>query len=313
MTDGPRTGDLAMTYGASRRRILQGAAAWSAIAALADFALTAECALAGETSEGTEPFAPDLVRKLAEELAGREFAKPHIEVPEPFNALTPEQYRDIRFRPEATIWRGEKLDYEIQLLPLGWLYDMPVDLWIVEGGKARKLKADSTVFSARRIDRERPPGGALRPLGLPHSGAPQSRRSLRRLRRLPGRELLQGARPRPAVRTLGARARHQHGARRRRGVSDLPRLLDRAAGSRARPRSSSMRFSTASPRPAPTASDPSRPDDRDGRRRRALSAPRADPRRLRAADQHVPARLRESARRSRLFAPPSTTARGSRS
>ncbi len=136
-----------MTNGASRRRILQGAAAWSAIAALADFALTAEAALGGETSEGTEPFAPDLVRKLAEELAGREFAKPHIEVPEPFNALTPEQYHDIRFRPEATIWRGDNLGYEVKLLPLGWLYDTPVDLWIVDGDKARKLKADGTVFS----------------------------------------------------------------------------------------------------------------------------------------------------------------------
>ena len=86
-----------MTNGASRRRILQGAAAWSAVAAIADFALMAGAALAGEAGEGAEPFAPDLVRKLAEELASREYTKPHLEVPEPFNALTPEQYRDIRF------------------------------------------------------------------------------------------------------------------------------------------------------------------------------------------------------------------------
>jgi glucans biosynthesis protein len=84
---------------------------------------------------------------LAQDLASREYSKPRIEVPEPFNALTPAQYRDIRFRPEASIWRNDHLDYEIQLLPLGWLYDVPVQIWLVEGGKARSLKADNALFS----------------------------------------------------------------------------------------------------------------------------------------------------------------------
>ena len=30
---------------------------------------------------------------------------------------------------------------------MGWLYDMPVDLWIVEDGKATRLVADSKLFS----------------------------------------------------------------------------------------------------------------------------------------------------------------------
>ncbi len=86
-------------------------------------------------------------------MAGREYIKPHLEVPEPFNALTPEQYRDIRFRPEATIWRGENLDYEIKLLPLGWLYDIPVDLWIVDGDKARSSRP--TALSSRSAHRSK--------------------------------------------------------------------------------------------------------------------------------------------------------------
>lgn len=94
-----------------------------------------------------EPFAPDNVKKLAEQLATGPFTKPKSELPEPFNKLTYEQYRDIRFRQEQSIWRGEKLDYELQLFAMGYLYDIPVELWIVDGGKARQLRADGTLFS----------------------------------------------------------------------------------------------------------------------------------------------------------------------
>jgi glucans biosynthesis protein len=123
-----------------------GAAAWSAVAATIDAALLLPPARAGETSAG-EPFVVDHVKTLAKDLAAREFVKPHVDVPEPFNALTIDQYRDIRFRPEASIWRSDRIDYEVQLLPLGWLYDRPVQIWLVEGGKARSLRADSSLFS----------------------------------------------------------------------------------------------------------------------------------------------------------------------
>lgn len=127
-----------------------GAGAYAAIAALAEQVLVLSNALA-QTAPPPQPaeesFAADHVRKLAEELAAREFAKPRVELPEPFNALTAEQYRDIRFRPETAVWRGENLGYEIQLYPLGWLYDTPVEVWIVDAGKARSLRADSANFS----------------------------------------------------------------------------------------------------------------------------------------------------------------------
>lgn len=136
--------------GPTRRRILLGAAAFGAVAAAVDAALVlgpaTSAAYAGDGGGG-EPFVADHVRKLAEELAGSTFVRPHIDVPEPFGALAAEQYRDIRFRPEAAIWHNDRLDAEVQLLPLGWLYDTPVQIWIVEGGKARNLKADSSLFT----------------------------------------------------------------------------------------------------------------------------------------------------------------------
>jgi len=135
-----------MGPGPTRRRVLMGAAAWSTVAAVVDAALLLRPARAGDTAAG-EPFVADHVKTLAKELAASEFVKPHVDVPEPFNALTVDQYRDIRFRPEASIWRSDRIDYEVQLLPLGWLYDRPVQIWLVEGGKARSLKADSSLFS----------------------------------------------------------------------------------------------------------------------------------------------------------------------
>ncbi|HML43116.1 MULTISPECIES: glucan biosynthesis protein [Hyphomicrobium] len=140
--------DPGMGSGPNRRRVLIGAGATAVVAALAEHVLGLSPAFAGAAADQTnESFAADHVRKLAEELSAREFVKPRLELPEPFNALTAEQYRDIRFRSEASVWRGENLDYEVQLLALGWLYETPVEVWIVEGGKARSLKADSASFA----------------------------------------------------------------------------------------------------------------------------------------------------------------------
>jgi len=57
--------------------------------------------------------------------------------------------RDIRFRPEHAIWRGEERNFELQLLPLGWLYKSPVDVWVNTraGGEPQRLTADSRLFA----------------------------------------------------------------------------------------------------------------------------------------------------------------------
>ena len=138
----------APTSGTTRRAFtakLAGAGVFAAVAHMAtSWDILAQQAAATDT---IETIAPDHVRKLAERVASREFQAPKIDIPEPFNKLSPEQFREIRFRAEQAIWRGERLDYEIQGLPMGWLYTAPVDLWIVEGGKARALKADNRLFA----------------------------------------------------------------------------------------------------------------------------------------------------------------------
>ena len=135
--------------GVDRRAVLgQALACGAALAAVRQIAL-ASPSLAQEASPAApeNPFTPGTVKDIARRLAGTDFAKPAIELPEPFNKLSYDQYRDIRFKTEQAIWHGDKLDTEVQLFPMGWLYDAPVDIWLVENGAARKLKADNKLFT----------------------------------------------------------------------------------------------------------------------------------------------------------------------
>ncbi len=132
-----------------RRDLLTGVAGFGAVMALAAKAPSfMGAALAeGESAETWLPFTPETVPNMARDLAAQAFSKPRIDVPEPFNKLTYDQYRDIRFRPEQSVWRGQGSDFELQLFALGYLYDVPVDLSLVENGKSRQLKADGKLFS----------------------------------------------------------------------------------------------------------------------------------------------------------------------
>ena len=128
--------------GVDRRAVLGQALAWGAAMAFVRNAAQSGSALAAAPAEApANTFGAGTVRDLARKLAGADYIKPAMELPEPFNKLSYDQYRDIRFKTEQSIWRGEKLDYELQLFPVGFLYDMPVEISVVDGDKARALKA----------------------------------------------------------------------------------------------------------------------------------------------------------------------------
>ncbi len=162
--------------GMNRRTVLQHAGAWALAGGVLSLAARGDGAWAQAVTapdSTTHGFTPDVLRQTAEELAKRPFAKPAIELPEPFDKLTYDQYRDIRFPPEQAIWRGEKLDYELQLFPLGYLFEMPVEVWLVEGGQARLLKADGTLFSIGPNIPRSATGRTVRVLRLSRSWAAQ--------------------------------------------------------------------------------------------------------------------------------------------
>jgi glucans biosynthesis protein len=115
-------------------------------------------ALAEPVTDAAAPFNVSIVQNLAQQLSTSDFASPSLSLPEAFKKLGYDQFRDIRFRTDQAIWRGDKIDFELQLLPMGWLYNVPVELWLVDDGTAKRLKADSNLFSLGPLIKDAEPG-----------------------------------------------------------------------------------------------------------------------------------------------------------
>lgn len=141
-----------------RRTILAQSFAGVAALAAAKLALTSDAlaqAPAGTPAApapaapapGVPPFSFETVRQTAKALAETEYMKPTVELPEPFSNLSYDQYRDIRFKADQAIWKGQGTGFELQPFAMGWLYDTPVDVHVVENGEVRKLVADGRLFT----------------------------------------------------------------------------------------------------------------------------------------------------------------------
>lgn len=94
-----------------------------------------------------EPFSPAMVRVRARELAQQPYEPPPAGAAEPLRDLSYDQYRDIRFRPDAAIWRGEELPVQLQLFHLGHVYSSPVMINLVENGSSRHVIYSPELFS----------------------------------------------------------------------------------------------------------------------------------------------------------------------
>lgn len=127
----------------SRRSLLSGAGALG----YALHAPVTRAARLQKGSEGSQLFGPETVLEMAAALAKQPFAEPVAPSAEQLKKLVYDQYRDIRFRPERALWRGEGLGHEIQFFPLGWLYQAPVEISIVAEGVARRVDPNPDAFT----------------------------------------------------------------------------------------------------------------------------------------------------------------------
>jgi glucans biosynthesis protein len=55
-------------------------------------------------------------------------------------------YRQIRFRADKAVWRNEDLGFELQLFPSGYLFTAPVEIFLVDGARTRRVKPDPALF-----------------------------------------------------------------------------------------------------------------------------------------------------------------------
>ncbi len=95
------------------------------------------------------------VDRRARELAGRPYVKPSTVLPKPLKDLSYDQTRDIRFDPSRSLWREQKLPFEVQFFHLGGYFDQPVRVYEVVGKEVREIVFDTAAFDygKNKLDR----------------------------------------------------------------------------------------------------------------------------------------------------------------
>ena len=115
-------------------------------------------------------FTASYVDQLAAEMAAKPFTARPADLPDQWANLGYDQYRDVRFRPERAIWRGQGRNFEVHLLPSGWLFKQPVDIFVVDGGRFQPVHPDNSLFEFGPLAGAPPPGKTMTFSGLRVNG-----------------------------------------------------------------------------------------------------------------------------------------------
>jgi glucans biosynthesis protein len=99
-------------------------------------------------------FGFDDVARMARELAARPWQAPPPRLPKELASLGYDRYRDIRFRTDRSLWRDQKLPFELQFFPMGTFYDQPVAMHEIVNGSVREIRFDPALFDTgkNRLD-----------------------------------------------------------------------------------------------------------------------------------------------------------------
>jgi glucans biosynthesis protein len=105
------------------------------------------------------PFDGSTVREMARTLAQSKFKPQEIKLPEGYADMGYDLYRDIRFKPDQSLWRQEKLPFEVQFFHRGFLFRNRVDIYVVDEGQARHVNYSTEQFTFGKA--ATPPPGDL--------------------------------------------------------------------------------------------------------------------------------------------------------
>lgn len=134
----------------TRRSLLTLSAAMS-LAGLAN--PLADQAMAESGGGGVKPslgaggdFHADMVREKAHALAQAGFEPPAEVVSDALKSLNYDQYRNIRYRTDAALWKHDDLGFEAQFFHLGSVYESPVTVNLVADGITRPILFTPDLF-----------------------------------------------------------------------------------------------------------------------------------------------------------------------
>jgi len=118
----------------------------SSLQRLRRIVITLGCSLAVLQANVAGAFDFDDVAKQAELQAQRPYRSENRKPPAELQALSYDQYRDIRFRPDHALWRPEKLPFELMFFHLGKFQTEPVRINEVTSRGARHIRYRSADF-----------------------------------------------------------------------------------------------------------------------------------------------------------------------
>lgn len=131
-----------------------GAMQWRAPASAQTFAANAIQATLGEGL----PFSQTAVVDLARLLAKKAYNPPASDLPDPFNALSYEQYIGIRALPGTMLWGGENRGFTVEPLHRGYAFLNAVTLYAIEDGAVRRVSYDPGTFDYGKVQPPANPG-----------------------------------------------------------------------------------------------------------------------------------------------------------
>jgi periplasmic glucans biosynthesis protein len=99
------------------------------------------------TAKNTTTFAAADVLKQARALAAEKFARPKGDLPKPFQELSYDQYRDIRFKRERAFWSSEGLPFQVELFHRGFFFTDPIAVYLVADGQAQRVAYSPELFT----------------------------------------------------------------------------------------------------------------------------------------------------------------------
>ena len=117
--------------------------------------LLGACLLLVTTSGISADFGFEDVTTAAQQLAATPYEPPPA-IPEWLRDLDYDQWRDIRFKPSQSLWRAEKLPFEIQLFHAGLYYDRGVTVNIIENGQVMPLPFSTDYFDYGKNEFQEP-------------------------------------------------------------------------------------------------------------------------------------------------------------
>ncbi len=123
----------------NRRSVLKASLAASAAAFVRFGAFAGPPVAHAAAPPAATPFSNSTVRDMARALASKPFQAPDDKLPDSLKALTYDQYRSIRYRPDQALWHGQNRGFEAQFFHLGFFYKNRVDIHQVIDGKSEPI------------------------------------------------------------------------------------------------------------------------------------------------------------------------------